>query len=122
MDNFTFYAPTYFVFGKETENEVGEYVRRFGGSKVLIHYGGGSAVRTGLLDRVKESLKSKDIAYVELGGVKPNPRSGLVYEGIELCQRENVDFVLAVGGGSTIDSAKAIAAGAVYDGGFWDFF
>lgn len=122
MDNFTFYAPTYFVFGKETENEVGEYVRRFGGSKVLIHYGGGSVVRTGLLDRVKASLEAKDIAYVELGGVKPNPRSGLVYEGIELCQRENVDFVLAVGGGSTIDSAKAIAAGAVYEGDFWDFY
>ncbi len=122
MDNFTFYAPTYFVFGKDTENEVGEYVRRFGGSKVLIHYGGGSVVRTGLLDRVKESLEAKNIAYVELGGVKPNPRSGLVYEGIELCQRENVDFVLAVGGGSTIDSAKAIAAGAVYEGDFWDFY
>lgn len=122
MDNFTFYAPTYFVFGKERENEVGEYVRKFGGSKVLIHYGGGSVVRSGLLDRVKDSLESKDIAYVELGGVKPNPRSGLVYEGIELCQRENVDFVLAVGGGSTIDSAKAIAAGAVYEGDFWDFY
>lgn len=122
MDNFTFYAPTYFVFGKDTENEVGEYVRKFGGSKVLIHYGGGSVVRSGLLDRVKASLESKNIAYVELGGVKPNPRSGLVYEGIELCQRENVDFVLAVGGGSTIDSAKAIAAGAVYEGDFWDFY
>lgn len=122
MDNFTFYAPTYFVFGKEKENEVGEYVRKFGGSKVLIHYGGGSVVRSGLLDRVKESLAAKNIAYVELGGVKPNPRSGLVYEGIELCQRENVDFVLAVGGGSTIDSAKAIAAGAVYEGDFWDFY
>ena len=122
MDNFTFYAPTYFVFGKDAENEVGEYVRKFGGSKVLIHYGGGSVVRSGLLDRVKSSLESKNIAYVELGGVKPNPRSGLVYEGIELCQRENVDFVLAVGGGSTIDSAKAIAAGAVYEGDFWDFY
>lgn len=122
MDNFTFYAPTYFVFGKEKENEVGEYVRKFGGSKVLIHYGGGSVVRSGLLDRVKASLEEKNIAYVELGGVKPNPRSGLVYEGIELCQRENVDFVLAVGGGSTIDSAKAIAAGAVYEGDFWDFY
>ena len=87
MDNFTFYAPTYFVFGKEKENEVGEYVRKFGGSKVLIHYGGGSVVRSGLLDRVKASLEEKNIAYVELGGVKPNPRSGLVYEVIELCQR-----------------------------------
>lgn len=122
MDNFTFYSPTYFVFGKEKENEAGAYVKRFGGTKVLIHYGGGSAVRSGLLDRVKKSLEAEGIAYVELGGVQPNPRSGLVYEGIELCRKENVDFVLAVGGGSSIDSAKAIAAGAVYDGDFWDFY
>lgn len=122
MENFTFYSPTYFVFGKEEENNTGKYVRRFGGSKVLIHYGGGSVVRSGLLDRVKASLKEEGIAFVELGGVKPNPRSGLVYEGIDLCRKEKVDFVLAVGGGSTIDSAKAIAAGAVYDGDFWDFY
>jgi alcohol dehydrogenase len=122
MENFTFYSPTYFVFGKEEENNTGKYVRRFGGSKVLIHYGGGSVVRSGLLDRVKASLKKEGIAFVELGGVKPNPRSGLVYEGIDLCRKEKVDFVLAVGGGSTIDSAKAIAAGVVYDGDFWDFY
>lgn len=122
MENFTFYSPTYFVFGKEEENNTGKYVRRFGGSKVLIHYGGGSVVRSGLLDRVKASLKEEGIAFVELGGVKPNPRSGLVYEGIDLCRKEKVDFVLAVGGGSTIDSAKAIAAGVVYDGDFWDFY
>ena len=122
MDNFTFYAPTYFSFGKETEMDTGKYVRRFGGSKVLVHFGGGSVVRSGLLDRVKQSLEAEGLAYVELGGVKPNPRSGLVYEGIELCRREGVDFVLAVGGGSTIDSAKAIAAGVVYDGDFWDFY
>ena len=122
MDNFTFYSPTYFVFGKEEENNVGKYVEKFGGTKVLIHYGGGSVVRTGLLDRIKVSLAEKNIAYVELGGVQPNPRSGLVYKGIELCKKEKVDFVLAVGGGSTIDSAKAIAAGAVYDGDFWDFY
>lgn len=122
MNNFTFYAPTYFVFGKDTENEAGKYVKRFGGSKVLIHYGGGSVVRSGLLDRVKKSLEAEDLEYVELGGVKPNPRSGLVYEGIELCRKEKVDFVLAVGGGSTIDSSKAIAAGTVYDGDFWDFY
>ena len=122
MDNFTFYAPTYFAFGKETENKAGHYVKRFGGSKVLLHYGGGSVVRSGLLERVKASLTSEGIAYVELGGVMPNPRSGLVYEGIELCKKENVDFVLAVGGGSTIDSVKAIAAGAVYDGDFWDYY
>ena len=122
MNNFTFYSPTYFVFGKEEENNVGGYVKRFHGTKVLIHYGGGSIVRSGLLDRVKASLEKEGLSYVELGGVKPNPRSGLVYEGIELCRKEKVDFVLAVGGGSTIDSAKAIAAGTVYDGDFWDFY
>lgn len=122
MNHFTFYSPTYFVFGKETENEAGKYVKKFGGTKVLIHYGGGSVVKTGLLERVKKSLEAEKIEYVELGGVKPNPRSGLVYEGIELCKKEGVDFVLAVGGGSTIDSSKAIAAGVVYDGDFWDFY
>jgi len=122
MNNFTFYSPTYFVFGKGTENNVGHYVKRFGGSKVLIHYGGGSVIRSGLLDRVKESLKKEDIQFVELGGVMPNPRSGLVYEGIDLCKKEAVDFILAVGGGSTIDSAKAIAAGVKYEGDFWDFY
>ncbi|MBQ5340847.1 MAG: iron-containing alcohol dehydrogenase [Oscillospiraceae bacterium] len=122
MQNFTFYSPTYFMFGKDTENRAGELVKRFGGSKVLIHYGGGSAERSGLLGRVRASLEAEGIPYVELGGVKPNPRSGLVYEGIELVKKENVDFILAVGGGSTIDSSKAIAAGALYDGDFWDFY
>ena len=89
---------------------------------VLIHYGGGSVVRSGLLERVRASLEAEAIPFVELGGVKPNPRSGLVYQGIELCKREGVDFILAVGGGSTIDSSKAIAAGVVYDGDFWDFY
>ena len=122
MNNFTFYAPTYFAFGRDTELDTGKYVKRFGGSKVLVHFGGGSVVRSGLLDRVKQSLEREGLSYVELGGVKPNPRSGLVYEGIDLCRKEGVDFVLAVGGGSTIDSAKAIAAGAIYDGDFWDFY
>lgn len=122
MNNFTFYSPTYFVFGKDEENNAGKYVKRFGGSKVLIHYGGGSVVRSGLLERVKQSLQSEGLGFVELGGVMPNPRSGLVYEGIDLCRKENVDFILAVGGGSTIDSAKAIAAGTVYEGDFWDFY
>ena len=122
MNNFAFYSPTYFVFGKDQEEKTGKYVKRFGGTKVLIHYGGGSVVRSGLLDRVKASLTAEGLSFVELGGVKPNPRSGLVYEGIDLCRKENVDFVLAVGGGSTIDSSKAIAAGAVYDGDFWDFY
>ena len=122
MENFTFYSPTFFAFGKDTENEAGAYVKRFGGSKVLIHYGGNSAKRSGLLDRVKKSLENEGLEYVELGEVKPNPRSGLVYEGIDLCKKEGVDFILAVGGGSTIDSSKAIAAGVVYDGDFWDFY
>lgn len=122
MENFSFFAPTYFAFGKDEENRAGELVKRFGGSRVLIHFGGGSVIKSGLLDRVKKSLDAEGIYYTELGGVKPNPRSGLVYEGIELCHKENIDFVLAVGGGSTIDSSKAIAAGAVYDGDFWDYY
>ena len=122
MDNFSFYSPTCFVFGKDSEKKTGNCVKRFGGSRVLIHYGGGSVVRSGLLDRVKASLDKAGVTYVELGGVKPNPRSGLVYEGIELAKKENVDFILAVGGGSSIDSAKAIAAGVLYDGDFWDFY
>ena len=122
MNNFDFYSPTYFAFGKDAESRAGELVKRFGGTKVLIHYGGGSVVRSGLLGRVKASLEAESIAYVELGGVMPNPRSGLVYQGIELCKAEGVDFVLAVGGGSTIDSSKAIAAGVVYEGDFWDFY
>lgn len=122
MENFIFYAPTYFVFGKDQEKETGKYVQRFGGSKVLIHYGGGSVVRSGLLERVKASLAEQGISYVELGGAQPNPRDSLVYQGIELCRQEEVDFVLAVGGGSAIDSAKAIAAGVKYEGDFWDFY
>ncbi|MEW9095270.1 MAG: iron-containing alcohol dehydrogenase [Clostridiaceae bacterium] len=122
MNNFTFYSPTYFAFGKDTENQAGKYVKRFGGSNVLIHYGGGSVVKSGLLERVEKSLEESGITYKTLGGVKPNPRSGLVYEGIKLCKEENIDFILAVGGGSVIDSAKAIAAGAKYDGDFWDFY
>ena len=122
MENFNFYSPTYFAFGKDRESDCGELVKRFGGSKVLIHYGGGSVVRSGLLDRVKASLSLSGLEFITLGGVMPNPRSGLVYEGIELCKKEKIDFVLAVGGGSTIDSAKAIAAGVVYEGDFWDFY
>lgn len=122
MNNFNFYSPTEFVFGKERENECGKYVRKYGGHKVLIHYGGGSVVRSGLLDRVKKSLEAENIPYLELGGVMPNPRDVLVYEGIKLCKENDVDFILAVGGGSVIDSAKAIAVGVTYDGDFWDFY
>ena len=122
MNSFNFYSPTYFAFGRDAENRVGALVARFGGTKVLIHYGGGSVVRSGLLDRVKASLDAEGLDHVELGGVMPNPRSGLVYKGIELARRENVDYILALGGGSAIDSSKAIAAGTVYDGDFWDFY
>ena len=122
MENFSFYSPTYFAFGKGKEQEVGTLVKRFGGSKVLLHYGSGSVKRNGVFDSVTKSLNEAQIPYVELGGVKPNPRSGLVYEGIELCRKENIDFILAIGGGSTIDSAKAIALGVPYDGNFWDFY
>ena len=122
MDNFNFYSPTEFVFGKGRESECGTYVKKYGGSKVLIHYGGQSAQKSGLLDRVKKSLTESGIPFTELGGVKPNPRDSLVYKGIDLCRRENVDFILAVGGGSVIDSSKAIAMGVVYDGDFWDFY
>lgn len=122
MNNFNFYSPTFFEFGKDTETKTGKLVARFGGKKVLVHYGGGSVVRSGLLARVTKSLEEAGIQYVELGGVVPNPRSGLVYEGIDLCRKENVDFILAVGGGSAIDSAKAIAIGVPYEGDFWDFY
>lgn len=122
MNDFTFYAPTYFAFGRKSEQAVGSLVKRFGGTKVLIHYGGGSVKQNGVFDKVTASLAEYNIPYLELGGVMPNPRSGLVYKGIELCRREGIDFVLAVGGGSAIDSAKAIAAGASYEGDFWDFY
>lgn len=122
MNNFTFYSPTYFAFGKGQEAETGRLVKRFGGNKVLLHYGGGSVVRSGLLDRVKAALDEEKIPYVELGGVQPNPRDGLVYQGIDLCCKEGVDFIVAVGGGSAIDSAKAIAMGVPYEGDFWDFY
>lgn len=122
MNDFTFYAPTYFCFGKDSENSTGEMVERFGGKKVLIHYGGGSIKNNGVFDRVVASLNERKIPFIELGGVMPNPRSGIVYEGIEICRKEGIDFILAVGGGSAIDSAKAIAAGVPYSGDFWDYY
>ena len=122
MNNFVFYSPTEFVFGKNTEVQVGALARKYGAQKVMIVYGGGSVVRSGLLDRVKQSLQEAGVAYCEMGGVQPNPIDGKVYEGIQLCRREQVDMMLPVGGGSVIDTAKAIAAGALYDGNFWDFF
>lgn len=122
MKNFSFYAPTYFAFGKNEEKKVPDLVTRFGGSRVLLVYGGGTIKKTGLYASVTDALKSKGIYFSELGGVKPNPRSDLVYEGIKICKRDKIDFILAVGGGSSIDTAKAIAMGAKYDGDFWDFF
>ncbi len=122
MDQFNFYSPTEFIFGKDRETECGKYVKKYGGTKVLVHYGTGSVVKSGLLDKVKKSLEEEGISYIELGGVKPNPRDTKVYEGIDICRKEKVDFILSVGGGSTIDSSKAIAIGAIYDGDFWDFF
>ncbi len=122
MNNFNFYSPTEFVFGKGAENDCGKYVKKYGGTKVLIHYGSGSAIKSGLVDRVKKSLEANGISYAELGGVQPNPRDTLIYKGIELCRKENVDFILSVGGGSCIDSSKAIALGVPYDGDFWDFY
>lgn len=121
-ENFSFYSSTYISFGKDSEKEAGALVRRFGGSRALVHYGGGSIVRNGILSKVEASLRESDLPYSLLGGVRPNPLTGLIYQGIALCRQENIDFILAVGGGSAIDSAKAIALGACYEGDVWDFF
>ena len=122
MFHFNYYAPTQVVFGKDTEEKTGELVKAQNCKKVLIHYGSGSVKRTGLLDRVKQALEKENLAYTELGGVVPNPRLSLVKEGIELCKKEGVDFILAVGGGSVIDSAKAIGYGVANGGDVWDFY
>lgn len=122
MNNFVFYSPTEFVFGKATEMQVGALARKHGARKVMIVYGGGSVVRSGLLDRVKQSLQEAGIEYCLIGGVQPNPVDTKVYEGIEFCRREQADMLLPVGGGSVIDTAKAIAAGVLYEGDFWDFY
>lgn len=122
MNHFQYYTPTKVVFGQNTVEQAASLIREFGGRKVLIHYGGGSVIRTGLLDRVKNCLGEAGIDFITLGGVVPNPRLGLVYEGIELCKKEGVDFLLAVGGGSTIDSAKAIGYGVYNGGDVWDFY
>lgn len=121
MDNFIFQIPTKIIFGRGAENSVGAETARYS-KKVLLHSGGSSAEKSGLLGRVRTSLKSAGVEWVELPGVKPNPVLSLVQRGIELCRRENVGLVLAVGGGSVIDSAKAIAAGALHSGDVWDFY
>lgn len=122
MQDFIYYAPTEVVFGKKSESKVAELVTKYGGHKVLVHYGGKSAKASGLLDAICENLKQGGIDYVELGGVVPNPRLGLVKEGIKMVREQKIDFILAIGGGSVIDSSKAIAIGANYDGDVWDFF
>jgi len=121
MDNFTFQNPTKIIFGKDSENNVGTEVSNYS-NKVLLHYGGGTIKKTGLYDRVVASLKEAGIAFVELAGVKPNPRLSLVQEGIKLCRDNEITFILAVGGGSVIDSAKAISIGVPYSGDVWDFY
>jgi len=121
MEDFSFYRPTRIIFGRGSEEKVGEETKKYG-KKILLHYGQGSIKKTGLFDKVMKSLKKENIEVIELGGVKPNPRLSLVREGIDVCKKQNIDFILVVGGGSTIDSAKAIAAGAEYDGNVWDFY
>ena len=120
--SYEYYTPTRVVFGRDSERETGRLVRDFGGKKALVHYGGGSAVRSGLLDRVCASLKEAGVETVTLGGVVPNPRLSKVREGISLCRAEGVDFLVAVGGGSVIDSAKAIGYGVANEGDVWDFY
>ena len=122
MKDFNFYAPTRVVFGRESEAKLPELIKQYGGTKVLVHYGGGSARRSGLLDKVEQMLREAGIDFVELGGVVPNPLLSKVKEGIALCRREGVDFILAVGGGSVIDSSKAIGYGVPYEGDVWDFW
>lgn len=122
MLDFEYHAPTHVVFGKNSVEKVGSLVREQGCKKVLIHYGGGSAKRSGLLDRVAKSLENAGVDYILLGGVVPNPRLGLVREGIALCQQEGVDFILAVGGGSVIDSSKAIGYGLTNEGDVWQYY
>jgi alcohol dehydrogenase YqhD (iron-dependent ADH family) len=122
MKNFKYYAPTYVEFGKGTEQKVGQLVKQFGGSKVLLHYGGQSAIKSGLLATVEDCLQKAGVEYVKLGGVVPNPRVSMVRKGIEICKQEGIDFLLAVGGGSVIDSCKAISAGRYIDQDVWDLY
>ena len=122
MNNFQYYVPTNVIFGRGTQSRVGALVKEAGGKKVLLHYGGKSAEASGLLDQIRASLREAGIEFVELGGVVPNPHLGKVYEGIDLCKREKVDFLLAVGGGSVIDSAKAISYGVANEGDVWRYY
>ena len=122
MATYKYYAPTEVVFGKDAENQVGALVKKWGGSRVLVHYGGQSAIKSGLLDRVVKSLEEQNLSVVLLGGVVPNPRLSKVREGISLGRSQKIDFILAVGGGSVIDSSKAIGYGLANSGDVWDFY
>ncbi len=122
MKDFNYYAPTEVVFGEQSEEQVAALVKKYGGTKVLVHYGGQSAVRSGLLDKICGLLREGGIDVVTLGGVVPNPRLSLARQGIELCRKEGVDFILAVGGGSVIDSAKCIAYGVCMDEDVWNLY
>ncbi len=121
MHNFIWYNPTRIIFGKDTHKKVGEEVAKYS-RNILLHYGGKSIKATGTYEAVTKSLTQAGVRFTELGGVQPNPRLSMVYQGIELCRKENIDFILAVGGGSVIDSAKAIAVGTQYEGDVWDFY
>ena len=122
MKDFNYYAPTEVVFGEQSEEQVAQLVKKYGGTKVLVHYGGQSAVKSGLLDKVCGLLQEGGIAFVKLGGVVPNPRLSLAQKGIDICRQEGIAFILAVGGGSVIDSGKCIAYGVPYEGNVWDFY
>ncbi|GHV62629.1 NADH-dependent alcohol dehydrogenase [Spirochaetia bacterium] len=121
MQNFEYCNRTKIIFGKGTEDQIGSETATYA-KRILLHHSGGSAVKSGLLDKIKASLKKAGVEWVELDGVKPNPRLSKVHEGVALCKKEKLEFILAVGGGSVIDSAKAIAIGALYDGDVWDFY
>ena len=121
MENFVFKNRTEIIFGKDTHKDVGKTVRRFS-KKVLFHYGGGSIKRTGLYKTIVDSLKDNEVEFIEIGGVNPNPGLKLIKEATEICRKNDIDFILAVGGGSVIDSAKGIAISVPYEGdSMWDF-
>ncbi|MDO4497517.1 MAG: iron-containing alcohol dehydrogenase [Bacteroidales bacterium] len=122
MQNFNFFAPTQVVFGRNSENQLASLIKKYGGKKVLVHYGGQSAIKSGLMDKVEKQISEAGIEYILLGGVVPNPRLSLVRKGIEICKTEGIDFLLAVGGGSVIDSCKAISSGRYYQGDVWTLY
>ncbi|MDR0852872.1 MAG: iron-containing alcohol dehydrogenase, partial [Clostridiales Family XIII bacterium] len=122
MQNFDYHAPTRLIYGRGAQSQVGSVLKSYSIGKILLHYGGQNIIKSGLYDEVIASLKDAGIEFFELGGVKPNPRLSLVHEGIEIARREKVDLILAVGGGSAIDSAKAIAQGYYYEGDVWELY